>query len=211
LRAWQRFVADNIEFRLGIVIGAVVAQAWSNGAYTLMEIPSLEKWKETTGLPWFGFWARELLRWGTLEPFVAFAMAQGLAGTRAEAEPLHAEFHDWLTSNQSEIDPDDWIDPRKFLAWDKTRSDTGVVEGSGFEIQARVPPGAELRQSIYSVLPIVGDEHVSWLDAAGFEIARSAKDSQPNFRRLYRTANDYELQVERGAQSGTVRRTFRAR
>lgn len=211
LRAWQRFVADNIEFRLGVVIGAVVAQAWSNGADTLMEVPSLEKWKETTGLPWFGFWARELLRWGTLEPFVAFAMAQGLAGTRAEAEPLHAEFHDWLTSSQSEVDADDWIDPRKFLAWDKTRSETGVVESAGFEVQARIRPGAELRHSTYSVLPVVGEEHVSWLDAAGFEIARSARDAQPNFMRLYRTANDYELQVDVGARRGTVRRTFRAR
>lgn len=32
LRAWQRFVADNLEFRFGVAVGAVVAQAWSTGA-----------------------------------------------------------------------------------------------------------------------------------------------------------------------------------
>lgn len=32
LRTWQRFVAENLEFRLGVAIGAVVAQAWSDGA-----------------------------------------------------------------------------------------------------------------------------------------------------------------------------------
>lgn len=63
LRTWQRFVADNLEFRLGVAIGAVVAQAWSAGAADAFAVPSLADWKATTGLPWFGFWARELRRW----------------------------------------------------------------------------------------------------------------------------------------------------
>jgi DEAD/DEAH box helicase len=55
LRGWQRFVADNLEFRLGVAIGAVVAQAWSAGAADPSAVPSLESWRETTGLPWFAF------------------------------------------------------------------------------------------------------------------------------------------------------------
>ena len=47
-------------------------------------MPTLETWRATTGLPWIGFWFRELLRWGTLDPLVAFALAQGLARTRDE-------------------------------------------------------------------------------------------------------------------------------
>ena len=32
LRAWQRFVSDNLESRLGVAVGAVVAEAWSESA-----------------------------------------------------------------------------------------------------------------------------------------------------------------------------------
>src|SRR3546814_8671710 len=89
LRGWQRFVADNLEFRLGVAIGAVVAQAWSDGAADAFAVPTLAEWKETTGMPWFGFWARELLRWGTHDPFVAFALSQGLAQTREARSEEH--------------------------------------------------------------------------------------------------------------------------
>src|SRR3546814_2304871 len=74
LRAWQRFVADNLEYRLGVAVGAVVAKAWSDGAPDATTTPTLGEWKQTAGLPWFGFWARELLRWGTHDPFVAFCL-----------------------------------------------------------------------------------------------------------------------------------------
>jgi hypothetical protein len=90
LRAWQRFVTENLEFRLGVAVGAVVATAWSGGADdNPLAVPSLATWKETSGLPWFGFWARELLRWGTLDPFVAFALAQASAVTAKPATCGH--------------------------------------------------------------------------------------------------------------------------
>ncbi len=120
LRAWQRFVADNIEFRLGVAVGAVVARAWSDGAADPFEIPSLARWRETTGLPWFGFWARELLRWGTLDPFVAFALAQGMARTRDEATARRPEFEAWLREEYEDLDADDMIDPQLFLEWQRS-------------------------------------------------------------------------------------------
>ena len=61
-------------------------------------MPTLETWRATTGLPWIGFWFRELLRWGTLDPLVAFALAQGLARTRDEAALLRPEFEAWLAA-----------------------------------------------------------------------------------------------------------------
>jgi hypothetical protein len=87
LRAWQRFVSDNLEFRLGVGVAAVVAEAWSEGAGVALT-PALSTWRGTARLPWFGFWARELLRWGTLDPFIAFCLAQGLAQTREIASTL---------------------------------------------------------------------------------------------------------------------------
>ncbi|RUX42472.1 DNA helicase, partial [Mesorhizobium sp. M7A.F.Ca.US.014.04.1.1] len=35
LRAWQRFVAENVEFKLGVAVGAAVGQAWGDKAGTL--------------------------------------------------------------------------------------------------------------------------------------------------------------------------------
>lgn len=58
---------------------------------------------ETTRLPWFGFWIRELLKWGTLDPFVAFCLAQGLANTRDGAAARRPSFEDWLAWQDEEV------------------------------------------------------------------------------------------------------------
>ncbi|WP_208734607.1 hypothetical protein, partial [Corallococcus praedator] len=119
LRAWQRFVADNLEFRLGVAIGAVVSDAWSEGAATLA-LPSLADWKKETKLPWFGFWARELLRWGTHDPFTAFCLSQGLAQTREGAFAKRPEFYRWLEREVEAPTAEDRIDPQRLTAWRKT-------------------------------------------------------------------------------------------
>src|SRR3546814_2470506 len=107
VRGLQLCVADNLEFRLGVAIGAVVAQAWSDGAADAFAVPTLAEWKETTGMPWFGFWARELLRWGTHDPFVAFALSQGLAQTREAAAGRRKEFETWLDDEPEEHPPEE--------------------------------------------------------------------------------------------------------
>lgn len=172
LRAWQRFVGDNFEFRLGVAIGAVVAQAWTAGAGDPLAVPSLDDWCETSGLPWFGFWARELLRWGTLDPFVAFALAQGLAGTRSEAAQRRLEFESWMESKYDDIGAEDWIDPRYFLRWQRSlvtrRNDPARVRF----IEARLT-GTNGQRATYSVVPVLSPEAVHWIDPSGFELAIS--------------------------------------
>ena len=117
LRSWQRFVSENIDFRLGVAVGALVANAWAEGADNTHAIPSLDTWRNTTKLPWFGFWIRELLRWGTLDPFVAFSLAHSLARSRSEATGRRHEFDKWLQDNYDDIETEDYIDPQMFLAW----------------------------------------------------------------------------------------------
>lgn len=202
LRARQRFVADNLEFRLGVAIGAVVAQKWNAGAGDPLTVPSLAEWKATTGLPWFGFWARELLRWGTLDPFVAFALAQGHAKTREEAEALRPAFEEWLGGEVDAPTSEDQIDPQQFLGWERS------LPARERERAAVVPDGAELTGTTgamkrYNVLPMAGADEVIWLDAAGYELARS-----PDEFGLYDQsdlANDYVLDA---GVKAAVRRVF---
>jgi hypothetical protein len=197
LRAWQRFVNDNLEFRLGVAIGAVVAQAWANGAGDPLAVPSLADWKVTTGLPWFAFWARELLRWGTHDPFIAFAMSQGLADTREAAADRRAEFDEWLESEIDAPSSEDSIDPQRFLGW---QASLVPAERS---IAPRLPMAAELtgtdgRKGKYHVIPVQSPRITRWFDPAGFELAVTRpRDREP----VTRHRDDYELRIERGQAS----------
>ncbi|QQO17927.1 DEAD/DEAH box helicase [Bradyrhizobium diazoefficiens] len=172
LRSWQRFVSENLEFRLGVAIGAVVAQAWTQGADSPLAVPSLAEWQGTTELPWFGFWARELLRWGTLDPFVAFALAQGRAKTRQEAAALRTDFNAWLEREVDEIVSEDRIDPRHFLEWERSLPRRAVDHPAEAPEPARLT-GTDGRNEQYAVLPVCIAGTVYWLDAAGYELARS--------------------------------------
>lgn len=172
LRAWQRFVSDNLEFRLGVAIGAVVAQSWSAGAGDPLAIPSLEAWRETTSLPWFGFWARELLRWGTLDPFVAFALAQGRAKTRDDAVLLRIDYDAWLAQEIDRPTSEDRIDPQLFLSWERAMP-RGPRENFDQEPEAARLTGTTGSKRRYGVLPIAVDGATRWIDPAGYELARS--------------------------------------
>src|SRR3546814_486668 len=165
LRAWQRFVTENVEFRLGVAVGAAVAQAWGQNAGDL-DTPTLETWRATSGLPWIGFWFRELLRWGTLDPFVAFALAQGLARTREEAAIRRPEFEGWLVREGFDPDPETLIDPQRFLAWhrslDAQRAAAEAVRGSMAELTM-----VDGRRGSYDVRPIVHADGIHWIDEIG--------------------------------------------
>jgi hypothetical protein len=172
LRNWQRFVTDNLEFRLGVAVGAAVAQAWGQNAAGL-QTPTLETWRATTGLPWLGFWFRELLKWGTLDPFVAFCLAQGLARTREEAATQRNSFGAWLVSGGLEPTAEDLIDPRHYLAWQRSLP-RQVEAAEGARASAANLTGADGRRGTYDVRPIPREGFVDWIDAAGYSVARSA-------------------------------------
>jgi DEAD/DEAH box helicase len=194
LRAWQRFVSDNIEFRLGVAVGGVVARAWSDGAADPLAVPSLESWRDTTALPWFGFWARELLRWGTLDPFVAFSLAQGRARTRDEALGQRSDFEDWLLQEYGFADPESLIDPQRFLEWHR------IARTSAEQAAVRVSVPAQLlgttgQRGNYRVIPVKRGHEVIWLDPAGYALAHSAAADSPFRGRVY--GHDFELRVAR--------------
>ena len=194
LRSWQRFVTDNIEFRIGLGLGAVVAGAWSEGVDGSLETPSLEKWCATTKLPWFAFWARELLRWGTLDPLVAFALSEGLTDTRESGELLRPKYDAWLSEQKSRTSAEDRIDPQLFLDWRREQypKDRGKIP---FGILEATLLGIEKRKGQYPVIPVVLDDVVHWLDSAGFALASSSGDTS-SLRGLNHR-NDFLLRVNR--------------
>lgn len=205
LRGWQRFVADNLEFKLGVAIGAVVAQAWSAGTADPFSAPSLKTWRTTTGLPWFGFWARELLRWGTHDPFVAYALARGLAHTREHAEERREEYEHWLSANYVDLEPDDYIDPQLFLEWQNSlpKRERTVAGYAPHSADLTGTSGARQR---YNVMPVIDGSRVKWLDPAGFELA--ASEDIIGLYDANSLRNDYELRATR--RGASVNRTFRA-
>jgi hypothetical protein len=203
LRSWQRFVADNLEFRLGVAIGAVVADAWAEGAADALEIPSLAAWKDTTGLPWIGFWARELLRWGTHDPFVAFCLAQGLAQTRESATARRTAFEAWLEGELEDVSAEDRIDPQRFLAWEDSLRAAEQGRAAAPPIRAALT-GTTGARGRYNVIPVKRDEGMSWLDPAGFELAVT-RDRVRLGRN--RSRSDYQLTV--AGDVPTVSRLFR--
>nr|WP_245206652.1 MULTISPECIES: DEAD/DEAH box helicase [unclassified Rhizobium] len=174
LRTWQRFVADNLEFRLGVAVGASVAQVWSANAGEL-ESPTLETWRATTGLPWIGFWFRELLRWGTLDPFVAFILGQGIAGTREDAQALRPEFEAWMDANAIAKAAEGLIDPQNFRAWQLSRERVAPAEEAAVRNILGQLTGVDGRRQSYDVIPIAAGDTIEWIDPAGFAVARSAR------------------------------------
>ncbi len=203
LRSWQRFTSDNLEFRMGVAIGAVTARIWQEGADNALAAPSLDTWKDTTGLPWFAFWARELLRWGTHEPFVAFALSQGVAKTRDEATERSDEYKTWLLAETGKQEPEDLIDPQLFLRWRASLPHTDAAAQASRTFSASLS-GTDGRHDRYSVTPIVRDGSIRWLDPAGFELAFSTDRVEAIPAKA--ASDDYVL--EASASNTRVIRTF---
>ncbi|GBH32727.1 DEAD/DEAH box helicase [Sphingobium xenophagum] len=200
LRAWQRFVADNLEFRLGVAIGAVVAKAWSDGAPDAATTPTLADWKQTASLPWFGFWARELLRWGTHDPFVAFCLSQGMARTREAAMARRPEFDAWLEEDIDGPDGEDHIDPQLFQRWQASLPRREAPETAP-ELFNTSLTGTNGDRQRYAVTPIEDGDTTRWLDPAGFELAVS-EGRKPDGRSPFRS--DFELRTT-GTQAAVIR------
>ena len=197
LRKWQKFVSEDIDFRFSMAIGAVVAQAWSEGTKGENQVPSLDTWKEFSGLPWFGFWARELLRWGTLDPFVAFSMSKGIANTRSKAVKKRTEFEEWLREYKADVASEDFIDPKHFLMWE--HSDIGVefLDEKDDTIPAELSEN-DYKSENYRVIPMEYineiNKEIKWLDPAGFLLATSELDEDITDEISFR--NDYKLNID---------------
>jgi len=196
LRAWQIFVADNLEFRLGIAIGAVVAHRWTEESTDPFATPTLDTWKTVSDLPWFAFWAKELLRWGTLEPFVAFALSQGIARSRDDAANLKAQFIEWI-ERQPDVaaEGEELIDPRNFLKWSRSRPPAVPAQSAARIVDADLS-GTDGNLGRYAVIPLRKNGGLRWIDPAGYELATSQERQGMLGPEIY--AQDFDLTAVSG-------------
>ena len=200
VRDWLTVATNDFEFRLGAAIGSTIATVWNRIHGDEVVVPTLDQWREVTGLPWSAFWLRELLSWGTLEPVVAHMVAAGGASatitTRQGAEGYIERYYDWHLARYPGAAPDDFFHPARIADW--YRQEFGVELGASSAepevIAARLArdfprsaPGS------YAVLPCELSDRIAWLDAAGYRLAESAKPSYWHERLA--TRHDYSLNV----------------
>lgn len=113
---------------------------------------------------------------------------------------MRPEFDEWLGEEIDAPTAEGLIDPQQFLAWERSlpTRDRERAEDVPAEAKLTGTNGAKKR---YNVLPIAGADEVIWLDASGYELARS-----PDELGLYGRsdlADDYVLDADGQA---TVRR-----
>lgn len=172
---WYAFVANNFIYRgtwgLGSVIGLLLDTTDDGRPIRALEIAD---WP-MSGLPWIGFWLKELISWGTLDPVAAFLLARGDAVDRPQAELDAKAYYEGRPAGE---DANALLDPRTIRAWVEARQPARVgrtgIATVAIEVEC-VRPIEAYRQQRLVVLPLVEVDAIVWLDAAGYEVARSVK------------------------------------
>lgn len=117
-----------------------------------------------------------------------------------------SEFERWINDEYESLDADDLIDPQLFLEWQHSLLHTAVEHVESGAENGELT-GTDGRLSHYAVIPFQQGDVINWIDAAGYELARST-----NEQRLYSSKsnrNDFELRIRH--RSASVKRVFKAK
>ncbi len=173
LGPWFAFVSENFIYRgnwgLGSLIGVLLDRGDDAGPVSALIV---DDWPRS-GLPWIAFWLKELVNWGTLDPVAAFLLARGDARDRRQAE---ADAEGYYAQLEDDVDPNDMLDPRRIRDWVEEQRPPAPRRAppSNIVLRARLErPARDYRARSLSVLPLVTDEGLSWIDPAGYTVARS--------------------------------------
>jgi hypothetical protein len=174
LGTWFDYVAKNFIYRgnwgLGSLVGVLLDRGDAAGPVDALTI---DDWPRS-GLPWIAFWLKELINWGTLDPVAAFLLARGNARDREEAE---TDARDYYALLEQDEDANDTLDPRRIRDWVELRRPPTVFADRFPLIELDVVlerPAKDYQARIISVLPIQVGHHLSWIDPAGYAVARCA-------------------------------------
>ncbi len=145
--------------------------------------------KEKTGLPWIVFWLKDIITWGTLDPVVAYIMANDSSViTRVDAQKISQNYY----NNYGYINNDEIFNPDTIKKWyyeykmqyNKCISGNSKIK----QFQAELSRDYTLyTQSKYRVIPIIKNNKIYWMDIAGYIMAVSNIDKTNVYE------NDYIL------------------
>jgi hypothetical protein len=200
ITSWYDFVAQNFVYRsawgLGSLIGLLLDGAEGEQPIRALEIGD---WPQS-GLPWIAFWIKEIITWGTHEPVAAFLLARGDAIDRPQAEADARAYYDDLPE---EVDANDALDPRRVRDWVEARRVRSAepIADREFTIEAMlVRPTTSYSRLSLTVSPLEVDDHLLWIDPAGYTVAQSEKP--PNWSDP--SAFDFELNVRDASVVGSA-------
>ncbi len=197
--SWFAFVSDNFIYRgnwgLGSLIGVLMDQGDAAGPVDAL---TMDDWPRS-GLPWIGFWLKELVNWGTLDPVAAFLLARGNARDRAQAE---ADAQDYYAQLEEGTSANDKLDPRRVRDWVEALRPPApprrTPRNISLDVRLERPAGDYLSRQL-SVLPLASEDGLSWIDPAGYAVAYCERpadwDDQPSRFR-------FELSVDRRQVTG---------
>lgn len=199
LGSWFAFVSDNFIYRsnwgLGSLIGVLMDQGDAAGPVDAL---TMDDWPRS-GLPWIGFWLKELVNWGTLDPVAAFLLARGNARDRTQAE---ADAQDYYAQLEEGTSANDKLDPRRVRDWVEARRPPAPPRRTPRSIALDVwleRPAGDYHSRQLSVLPLASEDGLSWIDPAGYAVAYCERpadwDDQPSRFR-------FELSVDRRQVTG---------
>lgn len=137
----------------------------------------IEDWS-ASGLPWIAFWLKELINWGTLDPVAAFLLARGDAIDRHRAEQDAKAYYE---AQDDEADPNAVLDPRIIRDWvERHRPVREKRERCTLPALTATlaRPRSDYLAAQLSVFPIDEGERLTWIDPAGYVVARSVRPAE---------------------------------
>lgn len=201
LGPWFAFVSNNFIYRGNWGLGSLVGILLDRGdEFGPVDALTIDDWPRS-GLPWIAFWLKELINWGTLDPVAAFLLARGNAIDRRQAETDAKQYYVAL---EKELTANDALDPRRIRTWVEGRRPSPVrrAPASNVMIVARLErPAGDYRVRKLSVMPLASTTGLSWIDPAGYTVARSdLPDGWSDQPKYYR----FELSVDTRIVNGEV-------
>jgi hypothetical protein len=163
---WHQYLQRQLRYKFTWGLGAVLGVALEDG-----DTATLMDWTQA-GLPWAAIWIKDLLTWGTLDPVAAYMLARGGIYTRDAAAEEADQYRGDLPEGQDPLDPTtirNWARGRGAVATPAPRPPAQLFDvdlADGVAPDPDAPP--------WRVVPVSRGGVVRWLDAAGFEAARSA-------------------------------------
>lgn len=176
---WLKYVNDNFNYKFNWGLGSVIALAIDDVHGGQLRESVLEEWPKT-GLPWVVFWMKELIVWGTLDPVVACALAQGFATTRRAGEEIARTYYQAVQAEQEDLSSDEILNASRIRKWLAARAPR-ATSAAGRNIPEKI--GVTLLRDFsavptgqtWRVLPVKVDGQIKWIDPAGFTLASSAE------------------------------------